>query len=291
VAAELVALRRTVGEPSYAEIGRRISERRLELGSTPHAARVARTTVYDAFRAGRARVNVAFVREIVEALGGDVTQVDAWIARSLDGPTPEPDGPVEPPADVPAGRTRRQVVLLVLACVAVNVWGRAVVDFLDLPIYLDMVGTAVAAVALGPWWGALVGCSTNLLGVMSSGPASLGFAVVNVVGALLWGYGVRRLGLGRTLARYLLLNVGVAVACTLVAVPILVLLYEGSTGHGEDTLSDSFLALTDTLVVAVGLSNLFVSVVDKLVSGFVALVVVSSLPGSLRPPGFVRVHG
>lgn len=258
----------TAGEPSYAEIARRIAEQRELAGLPSHAARVARTTVYDVFRTGRTRLNVDLVREVVRALDGDGRLVDSWLEDPAPA-APEPE----------AGSSL--VLLLMAACVLVNFGGRVAVDLLGLPVYLDMAGTAVAAIALGPWRGAAVGATTNLLGTFSSGPDSIPFALVNVVGALIWGYGVRH-GLGRTLPRFLALNALVALACSVVAVPVLLVLLGGSTGHGEDAITSTFVELSAAATVATGLSNLLVSLGDKLISGFVALVVVSMLPPALR---------
>ncbi|WP_341928069.1 hypothetical protein [Nocardioides psychrotolerans] len=285
LALELQTLRTRAGDPSFAEIARRVSEQRLARGASEHAARVARTTVYDAFRTGRARVNLELVRDIGTALGGSDADVDGWIARCRHPQPPEQSSapepqPVESSVVPPAGV--REAVLLMAACLAANLLGRTFVDFLHLPIHLDMVGTAIAAIALGPWRGAAVGASTNVVGALLSGPASIPFAIVNVAGALAWGYGVRRFGLGRTLPRFLALNVMVAALCTLLAVPILVGLYGGSAGNGQDTITTTFLALTHQLTVSVGFSNLLVSLADKLFSGFVALVVISTLPAGLR---------
>lgn len=279
LALELQALRLRAGDPSFAEIARRISETRLARGATLHAARVARTTVFDAFRTGRARVNLDLVREITAALGGSDVDVDDWVARSA--PQPEPLEGVRATPVTPTPLVRDAVVLVV-GCLVLNLLGRVFVDSLDLPIHLDMLGTAIAAIALGPWRGAAVGASTNVIGIFLSGAASLPFALVNVAGALLWGYGVRRLGLGRTLPRFFALNVVVGVVCTLLAVPILVLLYGGSAGDGQSPIADTILALTHQFTLAVGLSNLLVSLADKIVSGFVALVVISTLPAGLR---------
>lgn len=57
-------------------------DRRAAAGESPHAARVARSTVYDCFRTGRVRVNLALVREIATALGAEGG------GRSLDRPLP-----------------------------------------------------------------------------------------------------------------------------------------------------------------------------------------------------------
>lgn len=316
-AEELQVLRRAAGEPSFAEIARRVAEQRIADGLDEHAARVARTTVYDAFRTGRARVNVPLVREIVRALDGDPALVDAWLRDPRPVPAADPTlpaGPAPAPAPAPAPDLdaspapdvapalvpapaepsraqaepaaarprRRQVLLLLLACVAVNLVGRELVVLLELPAHLDMVGTALAAFALGPWHGAAVGLTTNVAGSMSSGAISLPFALVNMLGALLWGWGVRRWGMGRTLPRFLGLNVLVAVACSLVAVPILLLALDGAAGTGQESIRQTVEAYGAQLVVAVGASNLLVSLGDKLISGFVALVALSGLPASMR---------
>ena len=71
-----------------------------------------------------------------------------------------------------------------------NVIGGTVAGALKLPIFLDMIGTAVVAMTIGPWWGALVGVITNLTMGFLTGPVLIPFAC-NVVGALVWGYGTR----------------------------------------------------------------------------------------------------
>lgn len=267
----LQTLREAAGNPSYAEIARRVTQQRSSRGLDQYAAMVPRTTVYDALRAGRARPNLQLLREVAAALGADDAQVDTWLAACR---TTVPAPPVP--------TTGRSVLLLMGACVVFNLFGRIVVDLLALPVYLDMWGTAIAAIALGPWRGAVVGGATNLVGVAFSGLVSVPFMIVNIVGALVWGYGVSRFGMGRTLPRFLALNLLVAAACSLVAIPILVFMFGGSVGQGQDSITQTFLDLNRELAVAVGLSNVLTSVGDKLISGFVALVAISMLPVAMR---------
>lgn len=273
VVARFQELRQSAGNPSYEVIAQRITESREGAGVSPHAARAARSTVYDSLRPGRARLNVDFLYEIAEALGGTVADVDQWVRDAHRAPADELAA--APP-------TLRQALVLATACIAANLVGRVMVDVLHLPIYLDMVGTAIAAVALGPWRGAAVGATTNVVGAVGSGWVSIPFALVNVAGALVWGYGARRLRMVRTLPRFLLLNVLVATTCTLVAVPILVVVFGGSVGQGQDFITQTFLDLGNGLVAAVGFSNLVTSMGDKVISGFIALVVISSLPAAFR---------
>lgn len=173
------------------------------------------------------------------------------------------------------------IVTLIPVCVALNIVGGYIASALRLPVYLDMIGTAISAIVLGPWWGALVGVLTNGGSALISGPVSLPFALVNVVGALLWGYGVRSWKMGRTIPRFFLLNVIVAVACTIVAAPIIVLVFGGATGNGADALTGTFLAVGQNLVGSVFSSNILTSLADKIIGGFVALAIIEALPKSL----------
>ncbi|MGA8258472.1 MAG: hypothetical protein WB767_18020 [Nocardioides sp.] len=273
-----------------------IAAQRLARGLPEGECRPGRTTVYDAFRTGRRRLDTGLVLEIVEALGVDEAGRQRWAERcraAVDGPrdvakTPD-DAPVvlevsevsESTSLVASGLPALKVVLMLLGgCIALNVCGHHAVEWLGLPLYFDMVGTAVAAIFLGPWWGALVGLLTNVLGVASSGASSLPFAAVNIAGALVWGYGVRRYGSALTIPRYFVLNIAVALACTLVAAPIIVIMFGGETGHSTDTMIGDAAAFSHNLVLAVVGVNLLTSVADKMIAGFVALVALEMAPRS-----------
>lgn len=172
------------------------------------------------------------------------------------------------------------IVALVPAAVALNVVGSFINDVLRLPTFLDMIGTAVVAITIGPWWGALAGALTNtILGFISS-PISLPFAACNVVGALIWGYGVRW-GMGRSLPRFFVLNLLVALGVSLTAVPIYIFVFGGATGHFSDMMTAAFVGMGRQLVVAVFSSNIIVSLADKIVSGFIALAIIEALPPAL----------
>jgi energy-coupling factor transport system substrate-specific component len=173
------------------------------------------------------------------------------------------------------------VVALIPVAAALNIVGGQINTVLRLPTFLDMIGTAVVAIVLGPWWGALVGAITNIVASFISGPIGLPFAVVNVAGALVWGYGVRTLMMGRTFTTYFILNLLVALICTLFAVPIYVFIFGGATGHFSDMMTAAFLAAGQNLITSVFSANIIVSLADKVISGFVALAIIEALPKNL----------
>jgi len=172
------------------------------------------------------------------------------------------------------------VVAVIPVAAALNIVGGYINTVLKLPIFLDMIGTMVTAVVLGPWWGALVGAITNIVSSFISGPISLPFAVVNVAGALAWGY-AHQWGWMKKTWSFFLVNVVVAVICSSFAVPIYVFIFGGATGHFSDVMTAAFLAMGQNLIVSVFSSNILVSLADKIIAGFVGLAIIEALPSNL----------
>ncbi|WP_298038563.1 hypothetical protein [uncultured Microbacterium sp.] len=312
IARALVQHRAHSGLVSYAEIASRISAYRQENGTAAHQASVAKTTVYDAFRIGRARIDPDLIADIVRALGADEETTRLWRTRAANAqrtaPTAAPTAsetaavptapvtapaakpkPTAPPAFIAPALSFRQLLLpaatLMTAAIMINVIGAGAVTFLSLPLYLDMIGTAWAAIALGPWYGAIVGVFSTAASVGVNSHDAIPFVLVNVAGALVWGYGARSFGMARSLRRYLSLNVIVAIVCSLVALPLILLLFSGMTGHEADSVTDALRAIGAPLPLAVFVSDLLTSLTDKLFSGFLALgLLISSASWVPQPP-------
>jgi ABC-type Co2+ transport system permease subunit len=173
------------------------------------------------------------------------------------------------------------VVTIVPVAAALNIVGGTLNTYLKLPTFLDMIGTAVAAIVLGPWWGALVGVMGNLGGALFTGPVGIPFALVNVTGALIWGYGVRSFGMGATVPRFFLLNIIVALVNSAVAAPIVAYVFGGATGHASDALTATFAQAGRGLLESTFASSVIVSLADKIISGFVAVSIIEALPPDL----------
>jgi len=290
--ADLQSLRIRAGGVTYDELAAQITRDRESRGIAPAAARVARSTVYDSFRSGRRRINPELVAEIVVALGGDDEAANEWrqrCQRARLGQTPRAST-LAAEDHLPSGRAL--VAIVMLASLGLNLFGNATSARTGTPLFLDMIGTAIVSITFGPWYGVAVGVSTNLLASLSNSPQALPFALVNIVGALVWGYGVRSWGLGRTPLRFFSLNLIVAAVCTLTAAPIIALGFRGLTV--DDASATAFATMQGygaSLWEAVLASNLTVSVADKLIAGAIALAVALVLlrqpavsASVLRPP-------
>lgn len=285
---ELHRRRAEAGHPSYAEIAARVESARRAAGVGDFEARLSRSTVYDLFRYGRRRIDIELFREVLASLGAEPGELEAWratavaaLAASTGGATSRVAAPPELPRIGTGARlrplARRAALLVLLGCLIVNLAGNLLTRLLPIDLYLDMIGTAVVAILVGPWSGALVGVLTDGGEVFTSGTwHAVWFGLANAVGALVWGYGVRR-GLGRTILRYVALNVIVALCVSVVATVVLMTVYDGYTGHASDSLARSLVSRGHSLLVSVFSTNLITSIQDKLVAGFVALVVAESV--------------
>ena len=168
------------------------------------------------------------------------------------------------------------VVALIPLAVAINFVANWLAGLLRLPIYLDTIGTFLAAVLLGPWWGVLAGVLTNVLGIMPNGVSNLLFAPVSAVAALMWGYGVRSLGLGRSSTTFFLLAVAVGIVTGALATPIVLFLYGGATGHPSDLITAALASFG--LERATLVSSVLTSVPDKVISAYAGLAITAALP-------------
>jgi energy-coupling factor transport system substrate-specific component len=198
------------------------------------------------------------------------------------GTVAPPSGPAQAPV------TRRTykipqsyIAAIVPLAAALNLVGGYIINTFRLPIFLDMLGTAVTAFTVGPWWGAVTGIITNIGESLIISPIYLPFAVVNVAGAIVWGYAARY-GWGKDFVRLLVLGVVVAVVSSLIAVPIIVFVFGGATGVPNDVITAALIAAGGALFQSAFISNIIASLSDKIISTFLAVAIVAALPPILK---------
>jgi len=301
LAEDLQKLRADCGVVSYADIVTRITKAREAAGIAPAAARIARTTVYDCFRAGRTRVNPELVGEIVQALTSDPAQAKQWVKRCQEAratganPSTRQDG----------GRTQlwtlpdplpRSFLFNALVTVAAVVLNLALFRLIEVlfggrfPLYMDMIDVAVVAMVLGTRWGLVAAVLAQLLPLLYIPEAHWQFMFVGMAGALVWGLGVRQFKMAKTLPRYLLLNLVAGFVCTTVAVPVLVVLFGGNMEMtSAQAMAEEMARIVRSWVVAIFSVNLLISLADKLIAGLIALVVAGTVFKRYAPTDLVAL--
>ena len=143
---------------------------------------------------------------------------------------PRPDPRASKVLNVSAYLLLDEIAVIVAAGILLNYLGLALSLRLQSLLYLDMTGTALAALLLGPWWGAIVALLSNSLvnWLLYPEPGAdvivFPWSLVNIAGAFFWGFMARQAGF-RTYLRsapasiqshiWYLLSFGVLGACVM----------------------------------------------------------------------------
>ncbi|MCR5451620.1 MAG: HD domain-containing protein [Lachnospiraceae bacterium] len=96
------------------------------------------------------------------------------------------------------GKRIKRVILMIIAGVLVNVIGSGIMLYLDIPLYMDSIGTIFTSICVGMLPGITVGLITNLIkGIMD--PASFYYSAINVLIAVVSCYYGRKFKMKRAL--------------------------------------------------------------------------------------------
>lgn len=171
---------------------------------------------------------------------------------------------------------RWQTYVLMLVCILINLIGREFASALQLPFWLDAIGTIIAAIELGPVGGAICGASLNIITAFEN-PINLAYALVSIAIGIAAGIifsKSRNYSLFRVLATAMFC--GLLSVC--ISTPLSLHFYEGRTGNiWGDGLIDMISRDVNVPVVWSFLGDAFVNVPDKVLSVLIATL-------------FVRIH-
>jgi len=172
-------------------------------------------------------------------------------------------------------------VVLIPVAIGINYAGKLIAATLRLPLWLDAIGTVLAAILAGPWVGALSGLLTNVLYGITADPVSFFYAVVNLLIGLVAGF-LARLGWFRRAFLAAAAGLVIAVAAALSSTPINVSLFGGQTGNPwADGLFAFLLARQVWLPLASFAGELATDLPDKVAVAVVAFAIVRGLPHRL----------
>jgi energy-coupling factor transport system substrate-specific component len=173
-----------------------------------------------------------------------------------------------------------RVLALIAVAVVINIVGGQLNDLLRLPIFLDSIGTILAAVLVGPVAGGVTGVLTNAIIGLIFAPVAAAFAPVALVIGLVAGW-LARVGWFRSLPWAALAGVVIGIALTFVAVPIRIYLFGGVTGSGADFFIGWLSGIGNTLFSSVALTVFGTNVIDKVISAILVWLIVRKLPQRL----------
>lgn len=166
---------------------------------------------------------------------------------------------------------------LMAVAIVLNIVLGQVVSLLQLPIFLDSIGTMLVALLAGPWAGGLTGLLTNLIWGLISDPTTAYFAPVSMVIGIVAGL-CAKYGLFKKWWQAILSGALVTLALSVVAIPIRVYAFGGLTGSGADFVVAYLLATGRDLFSAVIITVIGNNLIDKVVTALLAWAIVKGLP-------------
>jgi energy-coupling factor transport system substrate-specific component len=161
--------------------------------------------------------------------------------------------------------------------VAVNIGVGEVVARLQIPLYLDSVGTVVVAALAGPWAGLITGVLSNLAWGLLLRPTAAPFAVTAAVIGLLSGFLAAR-GVFSDWWRALLGGLLTGLIAAVVSAPIAAYVFGGVTGGGYDLIVALLLAGGRSLIEAVLTQSIITDLADKAITFLLVRAVLQNLP-------------
>ncbi|MBR1743664.1 MAG: ECF transporter S component [Lachnospiraceae bacterium] len=163
-------------------------------------------------------------------------------------------------------------ILLICVCVLFNLLGRWFAGSLELPLWLDCIGTFLSAVFLGPLGGAVTGALTNVfLNFRASG--QIWFAIVNIAGGIAVG---RLFPRDRKIAAFPVIATSIYAAFIMVVIstPLNMLFNHGYIGNlWGDALVDMLAPYISAVLPRCFLGELFINVPDKVLSILITMLI------------------
>ncbi|MCW7552301.1 hypothetical protein NX722_06485 [Endozoicomonas gorgoniicola] len=177
-------------------------------------------------------------------------------------------------------KVNTQTLILVPMAVAINMALGQVASSLQLPIFLDSLGTILTAILGGPLLAMITGGLTNLMWGLLGAPTVIFFTPVAMMIGLTAGLLAQRGGF-RNPVRAAISGVLISIALAFIAVPIRTYVFGGVTGSGIDFLTGYLMMTGRELFSAVLVSVITGNIADKVISAVVVSLIIQRLPERL----------
>lgn len=163
-----------------------------------------------------------------------------------------------------------RLISFMAIAIAINYIGANIALVLHLPIYLDMMGTLLVALVLGPWLGATAALISALLSWMTTDIFALYFAPVAIITAFLAGLLLDKDTKIQALGWK---SIIISLPGTIVSSAITVILFHGITSSGSGILAQLFHQLGIDLTTSLVLVQALTDYADR----FISLAIIKSL--------------
>lgn len=174
-----------------------------------------------------------------------------------------------------------RAVVFSAVCIALNVGLNKIAAVLQLPVFMDTVGTVLSGAMVPPIYSILVGIISNLIGGVVTHPSIPFYIGTQVVVSLMSVFGFRR-GWFDTLPAAIGLGFAIGVVTAIVSAPVTAIVFGGVTEPGATALNAVLLAAGYDLWTSVLSGLLVVSSVDKVIAAVIVWRLLQRMPDRLK---------
>lgn len=179
---------------------------------------------------------------------------------------------------------------LIPVAIALNIATGQLVSALQLPAYIDSIGTVLVSALAGPAAGIVTGILTNVIWGLLLNPINLPFAVVQVVIAVLAGLAARW-GFFRMWYLAPVAGLVTGIVAAVISAPIAAYVFGGATSAGSAALVGAFQSMGAGLLEATTLQGLVWDPLDKAITFTIVVIILAALPSRFRQRfPFAREH-
>ncbi|MCQ2522532.1 MAG: HD domain-containing protein [Lachnospiraceae bacterium] len=158
-----------------------------------------------------------------------------------------------------------RVFLVAVACILINYAGKTLASNVELPLWLDSIGTAFCAYIYGPICGAIVGISVNIMYGFQDSMAFV-YSIVNLATGIIIGLAAKK-GAINTFFETSKVAALVTLVSTAISAPLNIIFYEGMMGNKWGDAVVEFLRHRGfNTVAASSIGEFFIDFADKIVT-------------------------
>jgi len=164
-------------------------------------------------------------------------------------------------------------VAVVIIGIILNVFGRYLSQTLNLPVWLDMIGTCISVYYVGLWGGIITGVSNNLLSAFFD-ITSLIYSLTSITAAVMMHIFTKKGYMNHAL-RAAVSSFWLGLLCMVVSTPLNLIFYDGYSGNiWGDALVDMLRWYDVSKVWAALAGEVIVEIVDKQVCVMTAFLII-----------------
>ncbi|BCN32481.1 ECF transporter S component [Anaeromicropila herbilytica] len=173
------------------------------------------------------------------------------------------------------------VLVLIPACIGINFLGKSFAEALHLPLWLDSIGTCLAACLAGPIVGAICGAANNLIYGLTLSPISLVYALTSAAIGIVVGILANK-GQMRHIKGAILTSILAGLVAVIISTPLNVIFWGGMTGNTwGDAVYAWAVAQKLPMFIASFFDEMVVDIPDKIATILIVFGIYKGLPKTL----------